>query len=73
MLKLKALQRIIRYKVLKFWSKLGPNWRVFPTGARNKEESNTSQKFAHSLSHHQKKSPPLVDSPTKFLSPSTKY
>ena len=52
---------------------MGPNSRVFPTGAGNKEDSSTSQIFDHSLSYYQEKSPPFVDSPTESLSPFIKY
>ena len=68
----KSLQRIMRHKVLQFWSKLGPNCRVFPTGAGNKEEYSTCQIFAHSLSYYQEKSP-LCRLPHQSFSPSTKY
>ena len=69
----KSLQRIRICKVLQFWSKLGPNCRVFPTGAENKEESSAGQKFAHSLSQYQEKSPSWQKSPSKCLFSSTKY
>ena len=68
----KFLQRIRICKVLQFWSKFGPNCRVFPTGAESKEESNTGQKFAHSLPIPGKISL-LVESPNKCLFSSTKY
>ena len=36
----KSLQRIMKYKVLLCWSKLRPNYKVFPTGAENKDNKN---------------------------------
>ena len=53
----KSLQRIKICKIQQFWSKLEPHCRVFPTGAENKQESSTSQKFAHSLSQYQENLP----------------
>ena len=55
------------------WSKFGPKCRVFSTGAENKEESSSSQKFAHSLFPILGKISLLVDSPSKGLFSSTKY
>ena len=68
----KLLQRIGICKVLQFWSKLGPNCRVFQNGVENKEVSSTSKKFADSLPIPEKISL-LVDSPNKFLFSFTKY
>ena len=42
---------------------LRPNCNVFPTKARNKEESSTRQKFVNSLFHHQEKPPPPISYP----------
>ena len=69
----KFWQRIRICKVLQCWSKFGPKCRVFSTGAENKEESSSSQKFAHSLFPILGKISLLVDSPNKGLFSSTKY
>ena len=59
----------MRCKVLLFWSNSGPNCRVFPIDARNKEQSTTIQKLANASSYHKENYPLLYTAPTYFYRP----
>ena len=63
------LQRIMRCKVLLFQSNSVPNSRVFPIGARNKQQSTTRQKSANAPSYHNENYPPLQTTSTYFYRP----
>ena len=61
----------MRRKVLLFWSSLGQNCMV--TGLRNKQETATSQIFAHFPSYHKEKSSALLQTPQPYFYHPTKY